>query len=354
MPNSNIVTFAEAIDLTLLKLFKENKNTFLIGLGANDPKGIFGTTKSITKKFSKRVFDMPLSENSMTGLLLGSSLSGFRPILVHQRLDFALLSMEQIINQAAKWNYMFDGKKSVPIIIRMIVGRGWGQGPQHSQSLQSIFAHIPGLKVVMPSTTESVQNLLYNSFHDNNPVIFIEHRWLHNLKGKYLTKLKKNKLNSPKILKKGRDLTIVSNSLMTIEALRIIKELKHYKISIELIDLQIISPLNINIICKSVKKTGRLLVLDTGHKSFGISAEIISKVTEKVFNYLKIKPERIANPDFPVPTSFAIARYYYPKKIDICIKIFEMLGIKNKQPPSSLISKNIYLDQPYDGFTGPF
>ena len=133
MPNRNIITFSEAIDLTLLKLFKENKNTFLIGLGANDPKGIFGTTKSITKQFSKRVFDMPLSENSMTGIVIGSSLSGFRPILVHQRLDFALLSMEQIINQAAKWNYMFDGKKSVPIIIRMIVGRGWGQGPQHSQ-----------------------------------------------------------------------------------------------------------------------------------------------------------------------------------------------------------------------------
>ena len=354
MPTSKIITFAEAIDLTLLKIFKENKDTFLIGLGANDPKGIFGTTKSITKKFSSRVFDMPLSENSMTGVVLGSSLQGYRPILVHQRLDFALLSMEQIINQAAKWNYMFDGKKSIPIIIRMIVGRGWGQGPQHSQSLQSIFSHIPGLKVVMPSTTESAQSLLYRSFHDNNPIIFIEHRWLHNMKGKHLNKIKKKKLDGPKILKKGKDLTIVANSLMTIEALRIIKELNNYKISIELIDLQTISPLNIDIICKSVKKTGRLLVLDTGHKSFGISAEIITKVTEKVFNALKLKPERIANPDIPVPTSFALAKHYYPKKIDICMKIFEMLGIKNRKPPSSLISKNIYLDQPYDGFTGPF
>lgn len=354
MLSKNIITFAEAVDLTLLKLFKENKNTFLIGLGANDPKGIFGTTKSITKKYSKRVFDMPLSENSMTGIVLGSSLQGYRPILVHQRLDFALLSMEQIINQAAKWNYMFDGKKSIPIIIRMIVGRGWGQGPQHSQSLQSIFAHIPGLKVVMPSTTESAQQLLYNSFHDNNPVIFIEHRWLHNLKGKHLKKIKKNKLDGPKIVKKGKDLTIVSNSLMTIEALRIIKELKEYKIGIELIDLQTISPLNIDIIYKSVKKTGRLLVLDTGHKSFGVSAEIISKVTEKAFRCLKSKPERIANPDIPVPTSFALAKHYYPKKIDICMKIFEILGIKNKKLPPSLISNNIYLDQPYDGFTGPF
>ena len=348
-----MITFAEAIDLTLSKIFKEKKNTFLIGLGANDPKGIFGTTKSITKKFPNRVFDMPLSENSMTGVVIGSSLNGLRPILVHQRLDFALLSLEQIINQAAKWYYMFDGKKSVPIIIRMIIGRGWGQGPQHSQSLQSIFAHIPGLKVVMPSTVESVQNLLCASFNDNNPTIFLEHRWLHNIKGKEVEINSKEKLGKAKILKKGNDLTIISCSYMTIEALRIIKYLSECNINAELIDLQTISPLDIDTIKKSVNKTGRCLILDTGNKSFGISAEIISTIIENCYSKLKSKPIRIANPDFPVPTTFSLAKHYYPTKYDIFSSILKMFDIK-KKPPKDLISKDKYQDQPFSGFTGPF
>lgn len=353
MQNKKNITFAEAIDKTLYKIFKNNNNAIIIGLGVNDPKTIFGTTTTIKNKFPERVFDMPLSENSMTGIVTGASLNGLKPILVHQRLDFALLSMEQIINQAAKWFYMFDGKKNVPILIRMIVGRGWGQGPQHSQSLQSIFSHIPGLKVVMPSTVESAQNLLSSSFNEKNPVIFIEHRWLHNIKGKEILISYQDKIGKSKIIKKGKDISIIASSYMTIEILRILKYLNEHKIDAELIDLQTISPIDNKTIIKSVNKTGKCLVLDTGHKSFGVSAEIISTITENCYSKLKTKPIRIANPDYPVPTSFSLSKYYYPSKYEIFETILKILKIK-KKPPRVLISKDKFQDQPFEGFTGPF
>ncbi len=350
---NKFISFADSIDLTLLKIFQQNKNTILIGLGANDPKNIFGTTRSIANKFPNRVFDMPLSENSMTGVVIGASLRGVRSILVHQRMDFALLSLEQIINQAAKWYYMFDGKKSVPIVIRMIVGRGWGQGPQHSQSFHSLFSHIPGLKIVMPSSPESAKNLLYSSVLDPNPVIFVEHRWLHNIKSNFSNKLNKIKLGKSKILKRGKDITIVSCSYMTIEVLRIYDFLKKNNIAIELIDLQTVSPLDKDTIVKSVKKTKRVLVLDISHKSFGISAEILATIFEKCHNSLRSPPSRITNPDIPTPTSFALTKYYYPNKNDICNEIFRMLGIKNNID-KEMSSKDYYQDQPFKDFTGPF
>src|SRR5579883_291096 len=170
----------EATDLCMEK----DPSVYVIGLGATDPKGIFGTTSGLEAKYgSARVMDMPCAENGMTGVAIGSALVGMRPILLHQRIDFAVLAMEQIVNQAAKWHYMFGGRKSVPLVVRLLVGRGWGQGPQHSQSLQAWFAHVPGLRVVLPSTPQDAKGLLISAVEDDNPVIFIEHRWLHNIAG---------------------------------------------------------------------------------------------------------------------------------------------------------------------------
>ncbi len=168
----------EAVDLCMAK----DPAVYVMGLGVPDPKGIFGTTLGLQQKYgSARVMDMPASENGMTGVAIGSALVGMRPIITHQRLDFALLAVEQIVNQAANWHYMFGGKTSIPLVIRMIIGRGWGQGAQHSHDLQAWFAHIPGLKVVMPATAYDAKGLLISSIEDNNPVIFIEHRWLFNI-----------------------------------------------------------------------------------------------------------------------------------------------------------------------------
>ena len=165
----------EAVDLCMAK----DPAVYIMGLGVPDPKGIFGTTLGLQQKYgSKRVMDMPASENAMTGVAIGSALVGMKPIMTHQRMDFALLAIDQIVNQAANWHYMFGEQVNVPIVIRMIIGRGWGQGPQHSQSLQAWFAHVPGLKVVMPATAYDAKGLLIAGIEYNNPIIFIEHRWL--------------------------------------------------------------------------------------------------------------------------------------------------------------------------------
>ena len=248
---------------------------------------------------------------------------------------------------------MFDGKKNVPLVIRLIVGRGWGQGPQHSQSLHSIFSHIPGLKVVMPSTSRSATFLMKAAVKDPNPVIFIEHRWLHSLNFKEKISKKIEKLGAAKILKNGRDITIVSCSYMTIEILRLGSYLKKNHISHEIVDLQTTSPLDKKTILKSVKKTKRILILDIGHKSFGISSEIIALVSENSKIKLKTVPQRIANPDIPTPTSYTLSKKYYPTKYEICSKIFKMCG-KTKKINKKDFPEDKYSDQPFKEFTGPF
>ena len=175
-------SFKDSINRALVYSMEKDKNMLCFGLGTTDPKGVFGTTLGLEKKFGKkRVFDMPTSENAMTGVSIGASLNGIRSVVTHQRLDFFLLAMDQLVNSAAKWYFMFGGKVSIPITIRLIIGKGWGQGPTHSQSLQSWFSHIPGLKVVMPTFPSDAYNLLKKAIRDPNPVIFIEHRWLHNI-----------------------------------------------------------------------------------------------------------------------------------------------------------------------------
>ena len=177
------IKFYQAIREAQEQLIKSNKNVMIMGLGVNDPKGIFGTTQGLSKKFGqKRILETPTSENAVTGVAIGASMMGLRPILTHQRVEFSLLSIEQIVNQAAKWNFMSAGEFKTPIVIRLIIGKGWGQGPQHSQSLETLFAHIPGLKVVCPSNPIDAKGMLISSIFDNNPVIFFEHRWLHNIK----------------------------------------------------------------------------------------------------------------------------------------------------------------------------
>ena len=175
---NRFIQYTQAINEALMQSMKLDKKIVILGLGVDDPKRIFGTTNNLIETYGKnRVFDMPTSENAITGFAIGMSLGKYRPVLCHQRVEFALLSMDQIINQAAKWFYMNDGQMSVPIVIRLIIGRGWGQGPQHSQSLESVFANIPGLKVVCPSSAYDAKGMLISSINDNNPVIFFEHRW---------------------------------------------------------------------------------------------------------------------------------------------------------------------------------
>jgi len=349
------INFAQAILEATEQCMERDSSVYIMGLGVTDPKGIFGTTLGLEKKFgSKRVLDMPVAENGMTGIAIGSALVGMRPILTHQRVDFMLLSFDQIINNAAKWHYMFGGKMNVPLVIRLLVGRGWGQGPQHSQSLQSLFAHIPGLKVVMPATPYDAKGLLVSAVEDNNPVIFIEHRWLHNIVGDVPVETYRIPLAKAKIVKKGKDLTIVSSSYMTLEAIRAAEVLKKDGINAEVLDLRTIKPLDQDMLMKSVRKTGRLIIVDGAWESFGVSAEILALVSVNLFGSLKCAPRRIAFPDAPTPTSWALAKHYYPKAADVVNIVRAVFDLPEQSEEQLGISSDIPLDVPDKTFIGPF
>ena len=352
MQNRNI-NYANAINEALKIAMKKDKKMICYGLGVTDPKAVFGTTNNLENIYGKsRVFDMPTSENAMTGVAIGAALNNIRSVVTHQRLDFFLLAMDQLVNSAAKWYYMFGEKKSVPITIRLIVGRGWGQGPTHSQNLQAWFAHIPGLKVVMPSSPKDAKGLLLSSIFDPNPVIFLEHRWLHNTYENVKIKDFRIPIGKANILKKGNDLTIISMSYLTPEAIRSVKKLKKLNIDCELIDLRTVKPIDWETIFKSVKKTGRLLVLDTGFSHNSIASEIISKVASNYFNSLKTNPVKLAMPDVPEPTSVALTKNFYigPNEImTAALKIF-----KKKLAKSDKIKLPLHHDIPGDWFKGPF
>ena len=348
------ITFIKAVNEAMQIAMKKDKKMLCYGLGATDPKAIFGTTKDLEKIFGKdRVFDTPTSENAMTGVAIGAALDGVRSITTHQRLDFFLLAMDQLVNSAAKWFYMFGGKKSVPITIRLIMGRGWGQGPTHSQNLQAWFAHIPGLKVVMPSSPENAKGLLLSSIFDPNPVLFLEHRWLHNSLGFVKKGDQRTILGKAQIIKKGKDITIVSMSYLTAEAIQALKYLKKSNVDCELIDLRSIKPMDWKTISNSISKTGRLLVLDTGFSNVSIASEIISRASIEKFNKLKLPPRKLAMPNVPEPTSFALTKNFYISSKKIVETVLLMLKQKNNISIKDIREPKLH-DIPGSWFKGPF
>lgn len=341
----------EALDLCLA----QNPLVYLMGLGVPDPKGIFGTTLGLQEKYgSERVMDMPTSENAMTGVAIGSALVGMRPVMVHQRVDFALLAIEQIVNQAAKWRSMFGNQLKVPLVIRMIIGRGWGQGPQHSQSLEAWFAHIPGLKVVMPATPHDAKGLLIASVEDENPVIYLEHRWLHNTYGEVPEGIYRTPLGQARVARFGKDITIGVTSFMAIEALRAAELLAKAGIDAEVVDLRTIRPLDKSSILESVDKTGRFLAVDTGWKTCGFGGELVALVAEEAFDRLKSPPRRLGLIDRPIPTSQALSKLCYPQAQDIARLACEMLEVSKEDLRLPPVSASAPLDIPDPGFAGPF
>ncbi len=345
--------YSEAINEAFSLAMKKDKKIIILGLGCDDPKGIFGTTLGLKDKFGKnRVFDVPTAENALTGICIGLASEGFKPVLSHQRVEFALLTIEQIFNQAAKWNFMSAGKKNVPLVIRLIIGRGWGQGPQHSQSLEAIFGHIPGLIVVTPSTAADAKGMLISSIKNKNPVIFFEHRWLHENYGIVPKKYYETKLNKSKLLKIGNHISIISNSFMAIESLKASKLLKKFDISCEVLDLRVIRPLDKKSIVKTAKKNKKVLIVDNGLTSFGISSEVVSTIIDEC-DHKSINIKRIGLLDAPIPSTRSLAKFIYPSYISIIIEVFKML---NKKVPKNIInSKDFYAsDQPDENFKGPF
>ena len=362
MPEQDIrqLSFVDAIREALDQLLDTDPSVMIIGEGVPDPKSIFYSTAGLQKKYgAHRVFDMPLAENGLTGVCIGAAISGMRPVMIHQRIDFALLSMDQIVNNAAKWHYMFDGKSKIPLVIRMIVGRGWGQGPQHSQSLQAMFASVPGLKVVMPTTAADAKGMMIAAVEDNNPVIFIEHRWLHHVTDLVPQGIYRTPIGKARLLHSGDDVTVAAFSYMSLEALAAAKALKQYMgISVDLLDMRTVRPLDIPAVITSVEKTGRLLVADTAFKTGSVAGELISQIAETAFGALKKAPVRIASPDHPVPTSPFMSADYYPGPRQIAEAIIDLVGADRQIDGYALLGDSLQSsnrhDVPNRDFSGPF
>jgi pyruvate/2-oxoglutarate/acetoin dehydrogenase E1 component len=355
-----ILSAAAAIHEATVQAMRADRRVIVLGEGVNDPKAIFGTTAGLVKEFGAgRSLEMPLAENGFTGMAVGAALLGTRPIVIHQRVEFALLALEQLANNAAKLHYVSNGQHRVPLVVRLIVGRGWGQGPAHSQSLEALFAYLPGLKVVMPSSAADAKRLLLASIADENPVIFIEHRWVHYATGHVPEVMPVETLDGPRRVREGGDVTVVASSYMTLEALQAAEALAKRGCQVDLIDLRVVSPLRHELIAESVKKTGRLFVLDTGYTDFGVGAEVCSRITRECWSSLNGAPERVGLPAHPTPSSPALAERYYPRSPLIADAIGRSVGLSDEALAAlsaelTLERDRLPCDIPHPAFKGPF
>ncbi|MBI2026273.1 MAG: alpha-ketoacid dehydrogenase subunit beta [Deltaproteobacteria bacterium] len=328
---------------------QHDERVILFGLDVTDHKRIFGSTVGLIEQFgSQRCFATPLSEDAMTGFALGAALNGLRPVHVHIRVDFLLLAMNQLVNMISCYRYMTAGKLSVPLVIRAVVGRGWGQSFQHSKSLQSVFAHIPGLKVVMPTTPADAKGLLISSIRDDNPVIFLEHRWLYDTEDEVDENMDSIPLGKANVLLSGNDFTVIAISWMNVEALKAADVLKKRGIHIEVIDPRTIVPLDRETLIVSVQKTRRCLVADYDWLFCGVSAEISALISETCFGLLKSPVRRLGFANTPCPSSRVLENAFYPNAKDIVRAIEQELALK----PMDLSQESFYSYE--QKFRGPF
>jgi len=321
-----ILTFSQALREATEQEMARDPRVFVFGQGIDDHKGMYGTTAGLVEKFgADRCFDTPLSEDAMTGAAVGAALAGMRPIHTHIRMDFILLAMNQIINIAAKTRYTFGGQVNVPIVLRSVIGRSWGQGAQHSQGLHALFMHIPGLRVAAPTTPYDAKGCLITSIRDDNPVIFVEHRMLHFQKGHVPAEPYESKLGLARVLRPGKDVTMVGVLHAAVECLRSADELAKQGVEAEVIDPVWLSPLDVDSIAASVKKTGRLLVVDSAHVFGGASAEIVAGVAEKLGGSTSFRFKRMGFAATVCPTSKSLENLFYPSAKDIASAAYALV-----------------------------
>ncbi|NQV44701.1 MAG: alpha-ketoacid dehydrogenase subunit beta [Rhodospirillales bacterium] len=325
MGTSSIITFSEAINAAQRQAMELDDEVFLYGLGVDRTSGIFGSTTGLKELFGeKRVFDGPVSEQALTALAAGAAVRGMRPILVHQRLDFMMYSLDQIVNWISLWRFKSSGKSTMPLVIRAIVGKGWGQGPQHAKSLHTWFAHLPGLQVVMPSSPSEAKGLLLSSIFSDAPTIFIEGRSEYSMTESVPDEPYFIRLGKALIRKEGADVTIVSFGSMIPTVLRAHEDLVSKGVSADVIDLRTLAPLDMETVLASVKKTGRLVVAEPGWQAFGAAAEIVSSVAEA--GHLRSPPRRVAWPNSHIPMSSPLEQKFYPTVDDVVMACMQTIG----------------------------
>ena len=341
------LTYAQAISEALVLGMKENPKVFITGIGVDYPVGVFGTTKDALDEFgATRVFDSPSMENALTGICIGAATMDLRPVLVHHRNDFMFLAFDQMLNLAAKWRYMYGGNAGqVPIVVRGIIGRGWGQGATHSQSLQSPIAHFPGIAVLMPAMPADAKGLILSGLKSKSPVVILEHRSLFDITGDVPEGYYETPIGQANVLRVGTDISLICTSYMTVEAMRAAKFLSQYNISVEVIDIRSIRPLDEVTIVNSVRKTGRLLVADTSWVQYGVASEIAALVAEKAPECLLAPVERIGLPNCPAPTSKVLEDAFYVTANNLKEAIARILGRKDVTAS---------LDPEVDNFKGPY
>lgn len=334
----------------------DHDNAIVLGQGVADHKSFFGTTTGLAEKFGpERVIETPIMEEGSTGAALGMALAGDYPIMTHLRLDFCLLAMNQMINLAAKYRYMFGGKFRTPMLFRLVVGRSWGQGPQHSQSLQATFAHFPGLTVIAPTTPEAIRTCYaYAIDHIDGPVISLEHRLLYELSFSPQSNgiLLGETPFSARRMHSGSDVTIVATSIMALESLRAARHLEKHGISCDVIDLNSLSPLDAAPILESLSRTGKLLVADTGWARFGVGSEIVRQICLKDPGLLRVPPVFIGMADAPCPTAKTLEDLYYPNLAKLVDAVAKLVTGKFTHP-IELPTESSMADL-YKSFKGPF
>ena len=310
-------------------LLENYPEVFVIGQGLWSPWYVGNSMTDLDKKFGiERVIDTPVSESACTGAAVGASLAGMRPIVVHPRMDFMLYAMDAVVNQAAKWSHMLGGQAHPAVTIRSIINRGGEQGAQHSQALHAWFAHVPGLRVVMPTTVADARDLLIASVLCDDPVMYIDDRWLYDQEDELPPVVELDLATQrPEISVIGSDITIVASGHASLLAREAAQQLENEKISVEVVDVRVLNPFHTEEIVKSIKKTKNLLVVDSGWISGGFSAEVIAKVVEQLpVDCLSNPPVRVALPDAPAPTSRVLEKAYYTSTDDVVKAVKKILN----------------------------
>ena len=322
------LTYSLAINEAFHQVMSLDETVILIGQGVKSPWYVGNTAQGLIEKFGEqRVIDTPVSENSMTGAAVGAALAGMRAVVVHPRMDFMFYAFDPIVNEAANWFYMSGGKASVPVVFWGVINRGGEQAAQHSQAIHAMFSHVPGLKVVMPATPYDAKGLMVAAIKDDNPVVFVDDRWLYDTVGDVPEELYSVPIGKGAIRREGKDISLIASSFMVGESLKAAAELAQQDIDAEVLDLRTVKPLDVDMILKSVEKTGRAVIADSGWKTCGLAAEVSAIIAESDIGILKSPIRRITLPDIPGPAARSMENKYYvkhPNIVDVVRKLIEV------------------------------
>ncbi|MBU2538834.1 MAG: alpha-ketoacid dehydrogenase subunit beta [Proteobacteria bacterium] len=318
MSSHRKLQYSLAINEALHQMMEKDESVFVIGQGVKSPWYVGNTAHNLLERFGEmRILDTPISENAITGAAVGAAIAGMKPVVVHPRMDFMFFALDPIINEAANWHYMNGGKSSVSVVFWGIINRRGEQAAQHSQAIHGIFAHIPGLRVVMPATAYDAKGLMIAAILDPNPVVFVDERMLYGQVESVPEEIYTVEIGKGCIRREGKDITVIAVSYMVHEAMKAAESLAKEGVGVEVVDLRTVKPLDREMILASVQKTGRLVIADVGWKSFGVSAEVAALVSDEAFDTLKAPIQRVALPDCPAPASKTLEDAYYRTAEDI-------------------------------------